>query len=146
MRIKFIKAKETWPIRHKVLRPNQLLEDCDYPNDRNPDSFHLGAFESNKLIAIASFYGERNEQIVAWKQYRLRGFATLPEYQGKGVGNSLMKFGLEHLQNNKADVLWCNARTSASPFYEKHGFGVFDDIFEIEGIGLHQLLYYLFHG
>jgi len=145
MRIKFIKAKETWAIRHEVLRPNQTLEDCDYPNDRNPDSFHLGAFESNKLIAIASFYGERNEQIVAWKQYRLRGLATLPKYQGKGVGKSLMKFGLEHLQNNKADVLWCNARTSASPFYENLGFGTFDDIFEIEGIGLHQLLYYLFH-
>ena len=123
-----------------------MLEDCDYPNDRNPDSFHLGAFESNQLISIASFYGERNERIVAWKQYRLRGMATLPQYQGKGVGLEVMKFGLDHLQNNKADVLWCNARTSAAPFYEKIGFDGFEETFEIEGIGPHKLLYYLFRG
>ncbi len=146
MHVKFIKALDTWPIRHTVLRPNQTLEDCDYPNDRNPDSFHLGAYEGDKLISIASFYAERNEKIVAWKQFRLRGMATLPEYERNGVGNRVLRFGMEHLQSNMADVLWCNARMSAAPFYEKMGFGAFEDTFEIEGIGPHKLLYYLFRG
>ena len=146
MRIKFIKAPDTWQIRHRVLRPNQLLEDCDYPNDRNPDSFHLGAFDGEDLIAIGSFYAERNENIVAWKQYRLRGLATIPEFQRKGIGKHILKFGLEHLQNNKADVLWCNARSTAGLFYKKLGFGEFEESFEVEGIGPHQLMYYLFHG
>lgn len=146
MRIKFIKAKDTWPVRHKVLRPHLELEDCDYPNDRNKDSFHIGAYEGDELIGIASFYGERNEQITAWKQYRLRGMAIVPEYHRRGVGRRLMKFGLDHLQTQRADVLWCNARMSAAPFYQRMGFDALGEVFELEGIGPHQLLYYLFRG
>jgi len=70
--------------------------------------------------------------------------ATLPEFTRNGVGERVMRFGVEHLQSNKVDVLWCNARMSAEPFYTKVGFGAFEESFEIEGIGPHKLLYYLF--
>lgn len=146
MRIKFIKAPATWPLRHKVLRPHQELEDCDYPNDRNKDSFHLGAYDGDELIGVASFYGERNEQIVAWKQYRLRGMATLQRYQGRGIGRKLLQFGLDHLQANGADVLWCNARVVAGSFYRQMKFDALGEQFELEGIGPHQLMFYLFRG
>ncbi|MBK7556776.1 MAG: hypothetical protein IPI55_19925 [Flavobacteriales bacterium] len=55
MRIAYLKAPDTWPLRHLVLRPHQPIEECDYPNDRNPDSFHLEPSARTRLIAIASF-------------------------------------------------------------------------------------------
>jgi GNAT superfamily N-acetyltransferase len=140
MRIQFIKAMETWPLRHKVLRPHGTLEDCDFPNDRNPESFHLAAFEGERIVCVASFYREDSPGSKGWKQYRLRGMATDPELRGQGVGSLLLRFAMDHLQALKADLLWCNARENALPFYMKLGFTVHGDAFEIPGIGPHFLL------
>lgn len=140
MRIQFIKAKDTWPIRHRVLRPHQTLEDCDYPNDRNPESFHLGVFEEDQLVGVGSFYAEKHEALKGWKQYRLRGMATLPEVRGAGHGAALVRFAMEHLRAQRADLLWFNARSNALGFYAKLGFTVFGDAFHIDGIGEHFLM------
>ena len=140
MRIRFIRARETWPLRHRVLRPHQELEDCDFPNDRNPDSFHLGAFEQDELVGIASFYAERNEQVKGWKQYRLRGMAVAPELQGRGIGRKLVLVALDHLEARHADSLWCNARTRAAEFYGTLGFTSIGEPFDIPGIGEHYVM------
>ena len=136
----FIKAQETWPLRHRVLRPHQPLEECDFPNDRNPDSFHLGVFDRGELICIGSFYAERAEGLKGWRQFRLRGMATHPEHRGRGAGSRLMHFAMDHLVSLRADLLWCNARTGALGFYERLGFEVQGPAFEIPGIGEHHLL------
>ncbi|MBP6390042.1 MAG: GNAT family N-acetyltransferase [Flavobacteriales bacterium] len=141
MRIAYLKAPDTWPLRHLVLRPHQPIEECDYPNDRNPDSFHLGAFSKNELIAIASFYKERKDGLTGWIQYRLRGMAVHPDQRGKGVGGKLLVFGFDHLRDLKADLLWCNARDNAKGFYLAHGMEVHGPPFTIEGIGEHQLMF-----
>ena len=86
MRIRFIKAQDTWSLRHRVLRPHQTIEDCDYPNDRNPESFHLGVFIGEHLIGIGSFYAEKNDALKGWKQYRLRGMAIHPDFRAQGAG------------------------------------------------------------
>jgi len=137
MRIAFIKARDTWPLRHAVLRPHMTLEDCDYPNDRNPDSFHLGVFHRDELICIGSFYAERAEGLKGWRQYRLRGMATHAEHRGKGAGGHLVRFAMDHLAHLKADLLWCNARREAMDFYGRLGFDVQGDAFDIPGIGEH---------
>jgi len=140
MRIRFIKAKDTWPLRQLVLRPGQPIEECDFPNDRNPDSFHLGV-ERGSIIAIGSFYGERHDALKGWKQYRLRGMAVHPDFRGKGAGAMLMRFGISHLKDQRADLLWCNARENATSFYKKLGFAPHGEPFLIEGIGMHEVLY-----
>ncbi|MBK9761566.1 MAG: GNAT family N-acetyltransferase [Flavobacteriales bacterium] len=140
MRIKFIKASDTWSLRHRVLRPHQTIEDCDYPNDRNPDSFHLGVFIGEHLICIGSFFGEKNESLKGWKQYRLRGMATHPDFRGQGAGRKLIRFAIEHLQAQKADLLWCYARANAKRFYEALGFVVLGAPFDMEGIGEHFVM------
>jgi GNAT superfamily N-acetyltransferase len=136
----FIKARDTWPLRHKVLRPHQALEDCDLPNDRNPDSFHLAVMKDEVIACIGSFYKENNPDLKGWKQYRLRGMATEPELQGQGLGAQLIHFALDHLRAQNADLLWCNARETAMPFYRILGFTTHGDAFEITGIGPHYLL------
>jgi GNAT superfamily N-acetyltransferase len=141
MRIRFVKAKDTHPLRHKVLRPHQPVDEVDFVNDRNPDSFHLGAFIGEHLIGVASFYAERSDQVKGWKQYRLRGMASHPDFQGQGVGRRLLGFGLEHLRDLHADVLWCNAREKARVFYERLGFQAVGEPFVIGDIGPHYLMF-----
>ncbi|MFZ1688729.1 MAG: GNAT family N-acetyltransferase [Flavobacteriales bacterium] len=141
MRIAFIKANECWPLRHKVLRPHQSIEDCDYPNDRNPDSFHLGAFEGGRLVGIGSFYREKQETLVGHIQWRLRGMAIDPDFRGTGVGRQLLRFGMDELKSKRADILWCQARESAEGFYAKLGFAIKGEPFTLEGIGVHYIMY-----
>ena len=141
MRIRFIKAKDTWSLRQLVLRPGQPIEECDFPNDRNPDSFHLGAEERSVIVVVASFYGERHDALKGWKQYRLRGMACHPDLRGHGAGTLVLRFGIGHLKDQRADLLWCNARENAVGFYKKLGFSTHGSPFLIEGIGMHELLF-----
>ncbi len=66
--------------------------------------------------------------------------ATDPEFQGIGAGKRLMTFAIEHIKAQRADMIWCNARVIAIPFYEKMGFEIKGDQFEIPGIGPHFLM------
>ncbi len=141
MRIRFIKAGTTHPLRHKVLRPHQPVEEVDFPNDRNPDSFHLGAYIGEHLIGVASFYPERTDKVKGWKQYRLRGMASRPDFRGQGVGRRLLAFALDHLRAQHADVLWCNAWVAAKVFYERQGFVTVGEPFDLGDIGPHYLMY-----
>ncbi len=140
MRIKFIKATDTHTLRHLVLRPHETLADCDYPNDRNPESFHLGVFLGEHLIGVGSFYAEKHEGLKGWKQYRLRGMAVHPDLQGQGAGSELIGFAMEHLRAQQADLLWCNARGGAKRFYEGLGFTVHGEPFDMAGIGAHYVM------
>ncbi|MBL7963978.1 MAG: GNAT family N-acetyltransferase [Flavobacteriales bacterium] len=141
MRVQFIRARDTWQLRQQVLRPHQTVEEMDYPNDRNPDSFHLGALDMNTLVGIASFYKEKHEGMNGWIQWRLRGMAVDPHFQGKGVGRMLLKFAMDELKVKQVDVLWCNARENAMGFYQAHGFLIHGEPFPIEGIGMHYMMY-----
>ncbi len=140
MVVKFIRTADTYPLRLKVLRPGGTLEDCDFPNDRLEGSFHLGTHAGDERISVASFYPEKHPALNGWKQFRLRGMATDPAFQGKGAGKRLMQFAVDHLKDLRVDVIWCNARTAAVPFYEKLGFVTKGDEFQIPGIGPHFLM------
>jgi len=140
MRIRFIKASETHELRHRVLRPHQTIEDCDYPHDNDPDTFHLGVFLDEQLIGIGTFMKEKNDALLGWKQYRLRGMATQADFRGQGVGRKLMDFAIDHLRSQNSDLLWCNAREVARGFYTRLGFEVVGPPFRIEGIGEHFVM------
>ncbi|MCB0793613.1 MAG: GNAT family N-acetyltransferase [Flavobacteriales bacterium] len=141
MRIQFIPAKDTWELRHLVLRPHGTLADCDYPNDRDPDGFHLGAFSGERLVGIASFYKERHPELTGWIQFRLRGMAVHPEHRGRKIGARMMEFAIDHLGSRKADLLWCNAREVAKGFYLGLGMQTRGEPFDIAGIGPHFLMH-----
>ncbi|MBL7938704.1 MAG: GNAT family N-acetyltransferase [Flavobacteriales bacterium] len=141
MRVRFIKAQDTHALRLKVLRPGGLLEDVDFANDRLVGAFHLGLQIGEHRISVGSFYPEPHPELNGWKQFRLRGMATHPDFQGQGAGARLLRFALEHLKAQHADLLWCNARVKAVPFYERAGLAVHGERFEIPGIGGHYVMY-----
>jgi GNAT superfamily N-acetyltransferase len=141
MRIRFIKAEETYPLRLKVLRPGGVIEDTHFANDRLEGAFHLGVHIGEHRISVGSFYPEKHSGLKGWKQWRLRGMATHPDFAGQGAGGKLLDFALDHLKAQSADLLWCNARLKAVPFYERHGLVTEGTEFEIPGIGPHYLMY-----
>ena len=141
MRVRFIRTADTYALRLRVLRPGGTEEDCHWANDRLEGGFHLGVHIGEHRICIGSFYPEKHPDLKGWKQYRLRGMATHPEFQGQGAGRRLLAFALEHLKARHADLLWCNARMVALPFYTNLGFTVQGPEFDIPGIGPHHLMW-----
>ncbi len=142
--IKQITAQGTVALRHRILRPQQTAADCLYPGDDNRESFHIGAYTEDLLISIASFFPQSTERLAQGKQYRLRGMGTLDEYRGQGAGAAVLKEGEPMAKKKGYDLIWCNARTTASGYYTKQGYTPFEDIFEIEGIGPHKVMYKVF--
>lgn len=143
MKVLRISASDTYPIRKEVLVPDHDLKKCKFENDDDEDiSFHLGAFIDSKLVSVASFYYDRNSLFEDQHQYQLRGMATLPEHQGKGLSSELLTMAFPIIKQNFCTLLWCNAKTTAIGFYEKVGFKPYNgEVFEIPGIGPHVLMF-----
>lgn len=138
IQIKKISVKETHAVRLSVLRKNIPLPYA-FNGDFDNDTFHLGAFNNDQLIAVASFMKSSNKQFKGI-QYQLRGMATLEEFQGMGAGKLMMEHAFELLRDLKIVCLWCNARIVAVPFYEKLGMKTVGDPYDIEFIGLHYVM------
>ena len=64
--------------------------------------------------------------------------AILPELQSAGLGTLLFSEALRQLEGKR---IWMNARLKAVGFYEKFGFKKWGGVFEIKGVGSHQVLF-----
>lgn len=141
MKLTQIDLAQVYPLRHSTLRAGQPIETCYYPEDTLTGVFHMGAFDNQKqLIAIASFYPQDCPQIQSEKAYRLRGMACEELFQRQGVGSQLLQKSFDICLEEGADLLWCNARSSALSFYQKLGFKKVGSEFEIENIGPHYIM------
>jgi GNAT superfamily N-acetyltransferase len=117
MEIRKISADEAQPLRAAILRPGVPFEASVYPLDYNAESMHMGAFEDNELVTVASIFhepppGEENPEA-----YRLRGMVTLPEKQRRGYGRAVLLRCIAHIARQHGTLLWCNARIDAVDFY-----------------------------
>ncbi|QJD96925.1 GNAT family N-acetyltransferase [Mucilaginibacter robiniae] len=139
--VKFISTTDVLPIRNEILRNGKLTpEQCRFPGDELPGSFHLGYYADEQLVCIASFHPQSYQEY-AGVAYQLRGMATLAVYQGKGLGTQLVNFAAVYLRGQKVNYLWCNARKVAARFYQNLGFEIISDEFEILNIGPHYVVY-----
>lgn len=139
--IKFIQQDDLLAIRNDVLRGGELtLDECRWPSDDIPGTFHLGYYIESHLVCIASFHPQSYSDF-AGVGYQLRGMATIDEYRGQGIGNKLLNFGLTYLRGQGANYLWCNARKKALKFYRDMGLEVISDEFEVPVIGPHYVMY-----
>lgn len=139
--IRFIQADDVLAIRNEVLREGRLSPDqCRFPNDNASESFHLGYFDNERLVCIASFHPQNYKEFPG-RAYQLRGMATLEGHRGKGIGNQLVNFAIVYMRGVKVNYVWCNARKEATPFYSNLGFEIISPEFEVAGIGPHFVLY-----
>jgi predicted GNAT family N-acyltransferase len=110
MNIRSISWEEALPVRHKVLWPDKPVSFCKIDGDDTAK--HYGIYLEDKLVSVASVYIEN-------KTARLRKFATLVTFQGKGLGSKLITYVLNELENLGIECFWCDARKTATGFYRK---------------------------
>jgi GNAT superfamily N-acetyltransferase len=148
--VREITAAQTLPLRSMVLRPNRPVETAIFSGDNDPDTLHLGAFDDDRLVGIASLYraplpstingpdGFTDETgAVTWQ---LRGMAVEPAAQGRGYGRVLLNACINHVAEHGGVLLWCNARKEAVEFYVAAGFEVSGNEFVIPDVGPHFVM------
>lgn len=141
--IKKITSKETYIVRHPVLRSRKPIETCRFEGDDDLTTSHFGYFENNQLIGVASLFEAKAPFETSKKCYQLRGMAVLKEQQNKKIGNQLIK-AIEKQINENNCLLWFNARINAVRFYQKNGFESIGDTIEVSGIGPHVVMFKVF--
>lgn len=138
----FISTKETYPLRLEVLwQHKNSLNECGLEIDDLESTFHVGAYKNEELVSIGTFLLQNNEKFKELKQYRLRAMATSPKVRGENFGKKIIEFAINELQKRNVELLWCDAREIALGFYEKMGFTLVGDFYEIPIIGKHKLMY-----
>ena len=141
MNAQIIDSKLTHDIRKRVLWPHIKNDNYAISVDKDPATFHLGTFVEKKVISVGTFIKETNPKFHTNSQYRLRAMATDLNYQIKGAGKILFLKGLEILKEKKIELLWCDARINAIPFYEKLKMKSLQNLYNIKDIGLHKTMY-----
>lgn len=135
-----IEARETRVLRQRLLRPHQQVYELVYPGDDASDSLHLGAFEEDELVGVASVMREPPPDGDDPHAWRIRGMATVPEARGHGHGGALLERCLTHVAAHGGTVVWCTARVMAIEFYRHHGFEVQGEPFDVPVIGTHYVM------
>ncbi|WP_181305489.1 GNAT family N-acetyltransferase [Rufibacter sp. XAAS-G3-1] len=128
--IKRITAAQTWPVRHQVMWPDQSLEFVQLPDDAV--GVHFGTFKDEQLVSVISLFQEDN-------RVQFRKFATLPSFQGRGLGRKLLKHVFAYARTQNDTTIWCHARTSALGFYLRAGMQVQGETFEKNGVEYVQM-------
>ena len=140
MQIKAINAADTLRLRQQILRPDGDLLGCQFPGDADCATRHFGAYLESTLIGIVSVYEQAYPELGRYG-YQLRAMAVAESARGKQVGLKLLAVAEEAAFVASADYIWANARSSALGFYEKAGYQVLSDEFDIEGVGAHFLVF-----
>ena len=115
MSIRQIDWQQTIPVRHQVLWPSQPPEFSQVENDAQ--GIHFGAFVANELVCVASVFIDDGKA-------RLRKYATVPQYQGQGVGTAVLEAIFDYLNSENLAYFWCDARETAIGFYQRFGMQV----------------------
>jgi predicted GNAT family N-acyltransferase len=140
--IQKITAEETYPVRQEVLRPGRPLKECFFEGDLEEDTIHLGYFNDENLIAVATYVARKNALFDTPYQYQLRGMAVLHAYREKKLGQKLLLEGEKLLKKkNPSILLWFNAREPAVGFYEKYGYKTTGPAFMIPNVCMHIVMY-----
>jgi GNAT superfamily N-acetyltransferase len=137
--IREVSAEAVRPIRQQVLRPSQTIEEMIWAHDLEPSTKHFAALDGERIIGIVTAYPAEMPEKPDKRGWQFRGMATLPDVRGQGIGKALITKCLEAA--NGAELLWCDARISAMPFYEKLGFQKIGESFEKPMAGPHWRMY-----
>ncbi len=127
---------EILPLRHAVLIAGTDRTTPHFDGDDATDTFHLGAFTiDGACVGCMSLMRSRLGDRPA---YQLRGMATAPAHRGRGLGAAMLAFAEQQVGEQTAiTALWCNARTPAAGFYQRHGWRRVAEPFDIPGVGEH---------
>jgi GNAT superfamily N-acetyltransferase len=124
-------------LRHRILRAGLPVEAAHFDGDHEPTTRHAGVFDGNNAaVGCATMVLNTWQVEPAWQ---LRGMATDEAWQGHGLGRALLDYVTElALATSATRLLWCNARVPALAFYERQGWQIVSDEFDIPTAGPHR--------
>jgi len=126
---------EILQLRYDMLRAGLPPEAAIFEGDHEPTSRHYGAFADQRNVGCASFHLNCWLDEPAWQ---LRGMATAPDFRGNGLGRAMLSFvESDLLATQPVHLLWCNARVPAARFYQRLGWQIVSEEFEIPTAGPH---------
>lgn len=120
LQIEQITPHLTWQLRRDVLYPGQYKHDMEMEEDNH--GYHFGAFMDNALVAVVSLFQNGSN-------WQFRKFAVSETVQHRGIGRQLLNYITGFVEQENGTHLWCNARLSATGFYEKFGFKPSGEVF-----------------
>jgi predicted GNAT family N-acyltransferase len=120
-----ISAEQTWPLRHRMLWPDENPESIKLSEDHN--GIHFGLKKNGQLISVISIFIKRDEA-------QFRKFATEVNEQNQGHGTKLLTYIIDFLSGMKIKRIWCNARKDKIDFYRRFGMEPTDQEFSKGGI------------
>jgi ribosomal protein S18 acetylase RimI-like enzyme len=139
--IRKIIAEVSYPVRHEVLRKGKPIDSCLFEGDDIATTQHYGLFEDDRLQGIISVFETSNPLFTETRQKQIRGMAVLEHNQGKGYGKQLVQYCEKILLDSDCELIWFNARENAKGFYQKLGYTIQGKPFNIEGIGIHYVMW-----
>lgn len=137
IRVRRARPDEVIDLRHEVLRAGLPRDTAIFPGDDAPDTVHVVAVDvGEEVVGCATMIKSTWDGQRAWQ---VRGMAVTPKLQRGGVGGLMLKQLQQIAQESAADVrlMWCNARSPAVGFYERHGWSIVSTEFVIETAGPH---------
>lgn len=127
-------AQEILDLRHRMLRQGMPLSAAMFDLDDDAHTLHAAARVEGQVIGCATYIVRPLEEMPA---RQLRGMAVATEWQKAGVGRGLLLWLESELSRQSVQLLWCNARRPAVPFYERLGWRTISEQFEIPTAGPH---------
>ncbi|WP_414169286.1 GNAT family N-acetyltransferase [Streptoverticillium reticulum] len=137
IRTALVPVAEIFALRHAVLRPGRPPESAAFPEDADPGTFHVAAYDEEGEVQACVTFLPGPLPGTGEAAYRFRGMASAPAVRGRGYGVAVLEAGLAEAAARGAGLVWCNGRTVARGFYERHGFTVQGEEFMVEGVGPH---------
>lgn len=139
--IQKITSKQTYAVRHSVLRQGKPIESCCFEGDDLETTTHFGVIVDKNIVGIVSIFQNKSDIFVAENQYQIRGMAVLDDFQQKGFGRELVLYCENYILTKNGNLIWFNARENAVVFYQKLGYTTHGNSFIIDGIGSHYVMY-----
>lgn len=111
------------PLRQSVLRADMDNKSVTFDGDDDSDTVHLAAFDAQgTMIGTSTWLWRDCATRPNVPAMQLRGMATAGDRQGQGIGSVLLQAGFSLCREQRAHIVWANARDAALSFYERHGF------------------------
>lgn len=134
LEMRLAQLTEILDLRKAVLRAGMPDVSAEFPGDNDPRVRHFAAIHEGRAVGCLTLIPSTFEGKAAWQ---LRGMAVDPAFQGAGLGHRLLVLAVTTMAQDAATVWWCNARVSAVGFYQKHGWKIVSEVYEIPPIGPH---------
>ena len=137
-----VPTDEVLVLRMAVLRDGTPSQDPRYAEDDTEGSVHLGIRDSGVLVACSTWLPRPWPLDVDVPATQLRGMAVAKYLQSKGLGNILLRAGIDRAKSLDSTYVWARARDNALYFYERNSFTTVGDQFidDATGLGHHLVM------